>query len=244
MPSSAGLSTRSRKAGRLLAGLLLTLLAVGLAEAAGARVPAPGVFLVASRDATSLYFRHSVVFLIRHDPQGSLGVIVNRPTRFHLNELLPEFDVDRARKHVIYLGGPVASNTIVMLMRQVPPSTGIRPVIPGVQFSAELPVLETLIRQDQPASRLRCYAGHAAWAPRQLDRELAAGAWHLVAADVDAVFSESSEDLWERLINRADPPGIRVQGPSSPGGAGRWIRPGPTPAVNPGRTLALWYSPI
>ena len=46
------------------------------------------------------------------------------------------------------------------------------------------------------------FAGHAGWAPRQLDDEIAEGAWWVVQGGADDLFSESPRSLWSDVLRR------------------------------------------
>ena len=198
----------------VLFAMLVTIPAAArVAPGAAVAQPAAGMLLVARRDLPSRYFAHTVILLLRHGATGTLGVIVNRRTHFSLQDLLPDIADATAVRYPLYIGGPVAPDRIFILIRNASPGHGIERVTDDIQFSAERTVLETLVEADKPASELRLYAGHAGWALGQLDRELARGDWHLVRAEAAQVFADDDEQLWTRLIDRLDPPGIRVQGP-------------------------------
>ncbi len=169
------------------------------------------MFLIARRDLASPAFFQGVILLLRHDTSGSFGVIVNRRTRFHLHDLLPELESGAAARPV-FIGGPVAPHALVMLMRREKPAAGIERVTDEISFSVERAVLEALIARAKPVADLRFYIGYAGWGAGQLDAELARGSWYVTGAAVDAVFGDE-EGLWERLIDRLDPPGIRVRRP-------------------------------
>jgi putative transcriptional regulator len=202
--------------------LLLATPGVAVQPAAPARpekitAPAAGMFLVASRGLLSTSFSRSVVLITRHDARGTLGVIVNRRTRFKLQDVLPDLAGVEQADYSLSMGGPVAAQVIVMLLRGEPAGKGIERVTDEISFSAEQAVLESLLGRRKPAGEVRLFVGHAGWAAGQLNRELAHGGWHLAPGDARAVFGEDVNDLWERLIDRLDPPGIHVQ---SPGGTG------------------------
>jgi putative transcriptional regulator len=44
--------------------------------------------------------------------------------------------------------------------------------------------------------------GYAGWGPEQLERELAAGAWVVVAPDPDLLFDDHPETKWRRAFDR------------------------------------------
>jgi putative transcriptional regulator len=172
------------------------------------------MLLVARRDLLSPAFTESVVLLLRHDARGTLGVIINRRTRFRLHDLLPDLKGSRDVKYPVLIGGPVAPHGLLLLLRDHKPVPGIERVTGDLGFSAELDVLEALIARHKPAADARLYIGHAGWAAGQLDFELARGSWFVVKATADAVFTDDEDTLWQRLIDRLDPPGIRVRRPA------------------------------
>lgn len=201
--------------------LMLVWLMLGLALPVAARAPAgrtppalapaAGLFLVARRNLPSPNFFKTVVLLTQHGADGTLGVIINRRTGFDAGDLLQDLPGTRGAGHAVFIGGPVAPHRIVMLLRRERPADTVERVTDEISFSADRDVLEAVIARHKPASELRLFAGHAGWAPGQLDYELTRGDWYLVPAETAAVFDEDSDRLWERLINRLDPPGIRVQ---------------------------------
>jgi putative transcriptional regulator len=204
----------------LLFGLALPVAARAPAARAPALAPVAGVFLVARRNLPSPMFFRTVVLLTHHDADGTLGVVVNRRTGFDAGELLPDLPAARGAGHAVFIGGPVAPHRIVMLLRRERAAGTVERVTDDISFCADRDVLETLLARRKPASELRLYAGHAGWAPGQLDDELARGDWYLIEAETAAVFEEDSDRLWERLINRLDPPGIRVHtAPAGPAAA-------------------------
>ncbi len=176
-------------------------------------VPAAGMLLVARRDLASRFFSRSVVLILRHDADGTLGVILNRRTRFRHQDLLPDLKGGAPAGHPVLLGGPVAPQTMLLLMRNPAPGTGIERVTDDIAYSTAREVIDARIASQPATGGMRLYVGISAWAAGQLDAELARGAWHLGTGTADVVFGEDEEFLWEQLIDRLDPPGIRVQAP-------------------------------
>ena len=86
---------------------------------------AKGKFLVASRSLVDPNFAETVILLVDYDREGALGVVVNRPSDVALIEALPEVNELRKRKDVVFLGGPVARDRMLLLVRtrQQPPQS-------------------------------------------------------------------------------------------------------------------------
>ena len=56
------------------------------------------------------------------------------------------------------------------------------------------------------AASLRVFAGHAGWAVGQLQAEIAAGSWFVVAGGLDDVFSPHPGTLWRTVLRRQPAP--------------------------------------
>lgn len=159
--------------------------------------PAAGRFLVATEQVRGSFFQHSVVLLLSYAADGALGLVVNRRTDVALQELV-KGAVDGTG--ALYLGGPVARGSVLVLLRAgSPPERAMR--IAGDLFVSVDPALLLDHTGDPAAAKdLRVYTGYAGWGPGQLDAEIARGDW-IVASEgaADAVFDEAPDELWKKL---------------------------------------------
>ena|GEM_PF-76769 len=172
--------------------------------------PGPGMFLVARRALDDSYFGQSVVYLVEHGKDGTLGLIVNRSSAVSLSEAVPDIEDKLATAHALYYGGPVGLPMILMLVRSESATGGMAHVVDDVYISSDRRVLDEVLAAKKTDSELRFYIGHSAWAAGQLDSELLRGDWHVVTAATDAIFSGETDSLWNRLIKRLEPAGIQV----------------------------------
>jgi putative transcriptional regulator len=159
--------------------------------------PRQGVFLVAGRAMPDPRFAKTVILLLEHDTDGSLGLIVNRPTGIALHEALPDLTDTAQPPHQLYAGGPVAMQALLLLVRDVPPKDSLKHIFADVYWSLDQQALSKFIEQNHNADTLRVYSGHAGWAPGQLDSELIAGGWRLFEADPNLVFHSEPDGLWD-----------------------------------------------
>jgi putative transcriptional regulator len=193
---------------RLALAIALIAAALTAGAAAPASAPAAGMLLVAARDMADPRFRGTVILLARHDESGSLGVVLNRPAKLSVGEAVPPLAATPAADQRLYLGGPVAIEQVLYLVRRSEPPAGLIPVIDDLHLGAARDRLEALLG-EQPELPLRVFAGYAGWSAGQLAGELARTTWHLLPASADEVFADP-EGLWHRLIERAAPSGILV----------------------------------
>jgi putative transcriptional regulator len=173
--------------------------------------PAPGLFLVSSRKLTDPHFSHTVVYLVAHNEDGSLGLVINRPTDIRLADAVSNVKEDEADDHAIYYGGPVKRSMITMLIRSETQNPLVSQVADDVFFSHDRRVLDRLLAERKPAGALRFYMGHAGWVAGQLQHEIGRGDWFVLDADPKAIFSTRPASLWTRLIEKLDPGGLYVE---------------------------------
>ena len=161
---------------------------------------ARGKFLVASRELLDFNFSQTVVLLIEYGPNGAMGLIINRPTEVRLSELLPDIEELAYRGDNVFIGGPVARNQLLMLIRSDREIDGAHLVFEDVYASTSRAVLEEMANQSDSDESFRVYAGYAGWAPGQLDQEFSRGDWHVLRADKETVFEKEPAQIWAELI--------------------------------------------
>lgn len=186
-----------------LASLLLCLAGPLLAGQ-----PAPGQLLVASRDMPDARFAGTVILLVSHDADGSVGLVVNRPSRLSLAETVPDLAVLDLHGRQLFFGGPVDTARVAMLLHHDEAPAQTLEVIDQLHFGPYTAGMQQALADGHEPSRLRFYHGYAGWGPGQLQGELAAGGWHLQAGSVAAVLSADPLRLWQKLIEHLDPAGL------------------------------------
>lgn len=163
---------------------------------------AKGQFLIAKRGVTDPNFAQTVILLLGYGDSGAMGLIVNRPTEMRLASALPNIKELRDRPDRIFLGGPVAANTILLLVRAKTRPQGAQPVFGDVYASGSLKVLQGALSTPSKTGRLRAYAGYAGWGPGQLEREIDRGDWLVAPADAAAIFEKKPADVWPKLLDQ------------------------------------------
>jgi putative transcriptional regulator len=164
-----------------------------------------GLFLVASRSLSDPNFQATVILVVDHGPDGTRGLVVNRPTDIPFTEAMPEVEALRKLKDTLYVGGPVARYLVSLLVRADDPPEDTVQVFDSVYFSHKLAALLHLLDKRQAGVFMRAYVGHAGWAPGQLDMEIQRGDWHLATADATTIFDTPAGQVWPTLIDRLDP---------------------------------------
>ncbi|MDT0492119.1 YqgE/AlgH family protein [Kitasatospora albolonga] len=160
-----------------------------------------GRLLVATPALADPNFDRAVVLLLDHDEEGSLGVVLNRPTPVGVGDILGPWAGLTGEPDVVFQGGPVSLDSAL----------GVA-VIPGgegplgwrrVHGAIGLVDLETPPELLGPAlGSLRIFAGYAGWGPGQLEGELTEGAWYVVESEPGDVSFTRPERLWRAVLRR------------------------------------------
>lgn len=169
-----------------------------------------GRLLVATPALADPNFDRAVVLLLDHDEEGSLGVVLNRPTPVGVGDILESWAALAGEPGVVFQGGPVSLDSAL----------GVA-VVPGEAGRAS-PVTEDgplgwrrvhgaigLVDLEAPpellaaaVGSLRIFAGYAGWGPGQLEDELSDGAWYVVESEPGDVSSPAPERLWRAVLRR------------------------------------------
>ena len=171
--------------------------------------PKAGRLLVATPLLGDPNFRRSVVLIVEHEiVEGTLGVVLNRPTEIPVGRVLEQWTDLTTDPSVVFRGGPVQPDSALALA--LVPGTdeplGWR-ALDGAPALARLGLLDldTPPRLLEPAIKeLRVYAGYAGWSPGQLEAEIDEGAWLVLTAKPGDVFATDPDQLWRQVLRRQE----------------------------------------
>ena len=200
--------------GRLLLCITTVVLAVWFlslsrAPAAAQRNETAGQLLVATENMQDPRFAEAVIYLVKHDSEGTLGLVINRPiAQGSLNDLLKGFGSEVQglnRDIIIHYGGPVSDRQGFLLHSDDVVLEGTIETPNGIAMTSNLRLIEAIALGKGPRHFL-LVLGYAGWAPGQLDGEIEANSWVLVAPDKDLVFGERAEKKWRLAIDKRQIP--------------------------------------
>lgn len=161
--------------------------------------------LAASPSLRCPFFNHTVVLLVDHQDEGSLGFVVNKPSNVSFGDLLTQIGlgasgVDLRRQ--VMLGGPVSPNTgwvVYDSSRGSGLGDAAVELPSGFGVSANLALLEQIAQGFGPENFLMML-GYAGWGPGQLDEEIKEGAWIPVDLDRRLLFEVDVADRWATAL--------------------------------------------
>lgn len=168
----------------------------------------PGTLLVAAPQLLDMNFRRTVVYIIHHRGEGTLGVILNRPSEVAVSDVLPQWAPHASEPPSLYVGGPVEQRTAICLaalragedVKRISGMVGVRGPVGLVDLDGDP---DDLVPR---ARGLRFFAGYAGWDAKQLAGEIERGDWIIVPALPDDVIAAPGADLWGRVLRRQSTP--------------------------------------
>jgi putative transcriptional regulator len=195
---------------RSVTAILIGAWLVGAGLAAG--VPAPvgtrsiaGRLLVATADMRDPRFTETVIYMVRHDASGAMGLVVNRPLRpLPLAQLLERFGMASGGAQggiLVHWGGPVESTKAFVLHTPDYRVDGTVLVKERLAFTGNRKILEDIAGNAGPRRWLFA-VGYAGWAAGQLEGELDRGGWLTAAMDEELLFDDDYPSKWRRATAR------------------------------------------
>lgn len=169
--------------------------------------------LVATPSLLDQNFRHAVVLVLEHGDEGAFGVVVNHPSPLPVRDVLPAWADLAAEPAVVFVGGPVAPDTVLALASRGDGQTDAwRPLL------GRLGLVDLVADPLPPPGALhglRVIGGHAGWGPGQLEAEIQQGSWFVLDAGPADVVAEDPGGLWRRVLVRRG--GVYTTIPADPG---------------------------
>jgi putative transcriptional regulator len=145
-------------------------------------------------------FDRSVVLITEHTEEGAMGLVLNRPSETTVAEAVPDLVWVAGEDAMVYVGGPVAPNGVIVLAEWSDPAQAVVLVEDDLGFVPGDPEDEDALAAA--IVRARVYAGHAGWGPEQLEEELAEEAWIVEAPLREELFTDDAEALWPAVLRR------------------------------------------
>ena len=159
-----------------------------------------GKLLVAAPSLSDPNFRQTVLLMLEHSSEGALGVVLDRPSELAVKSAIGDWARAVSKPRVVFVGGPVSQSSVIALA-----SVALDDA--DENWSQVIGRIGTVDLERKPdeiggLDEVRIFAGYAAWAPGQLEAELAEDAWFVLELEVSDPFSGAPDELWWHVFAR------------------------------------------
>ena len=121
-------------------------------------------------------FNRSIILIVEHGNDGSIGFILNKPMNLNISDLIPEIKSNLK----IYNGGPVQQDNLYFVHKisdLIPESIMISD---GLYWSGNFEHVIKLIKKGEiNQNDIRFFLGYSGWDSSQLNEELNSNTWIL-----------------------------------------------------------------
>ncbi|TRZ64612.1 YqgE/AlgH family protein [bacterium] len=159
--------------------------------------PEKGKFLISAPNLGH-FFRRTVIYLVEHNENGSVGFVLNKPTKFKISDVVddfPDFDAE------VHLGGPVQTELINFLHKRGDIIDGGYEIENGIFWGGNFEKLKLLAgNKELNSGDFLFFLGYAGWSANQLNDELKTNSWFVNNADKKIVFSRKTENMWQEVL--------------------------------------------
>ena len=166
-------------------------------------------FIVATKEIIDPRFKNSVIYMLDHDKDGALGIIINKPIgKITIGSLIQKIENKKINKKEIFdyeipifWGGPIDNDRILILHSNDYNDESTKKY-KQVLISNNYESLISIADKNGPAKSL-VVIGISAWTVGQLDGEIDKGHWNLSEVKEELIFEENNEIKFIRATDNS-----------------------------------------
>jgi len=162
------------------------------------------------------YFDKSVIFILSHDQNGTLGVIINRViSSLNVSVIFKSLQIkclEVVGKNPLLFGGPIESEKGLILHSADYQKDVLLKINDNLMLSSNMDILKQIAKGSGPKDSL-LILGYACWAAGQLENEIRSGKWVITDYSHDIIFSKNLHNKHkEALLSAGIRPGAMIPG--------------------------------
>lgn len=162
--------------------------------------PGAGKILISKPFSGEECFQKSIVYLAKHDNEGSVGFILNKPVLTDVNTFIKHI---RSYSWNLWFGGPVKSDFIYFIhtagKEMVPGSIHIAD---GIYWGGDFNTVTQKIESGELNEKsIRFFLGYSGWECGQLDKEIDEKFWLVNRLD-PTIIMDTEADIWKEAVKK------------------------------------------
>lgn len=163
-------------------------------------LPSRGKILISEPFLCDATFGRSVILLVDHTEEGSMGLVINKRLPIFVNDVISEFKyIDEIPLHK---GGPVATDTLFYLhtLTDIP---GALPIRKGLYLNGDFDEIKRYILQGNKVNEcIRFFLGYSGWEGNQLSNEIRENTWLVSKEDNAYLMNTNVKDMWKQSLEK------------------------------------------
>lgn len=163
-------------------------------------LPSRGKILISEPFLRDDMFGRSVVLLVDHTAEGSMGLIMNKQLHLTLNQIIKEFrDIEEIP---VYQGGPISHDTLFFIhtLSHIPNTLTISK---GLHLNGDFEAVKKYITEGNPIKGyIRFFLGYSGWEEDQLAQEIKENTWLIGKGDISDLMNEKVRSMWKNSMGK------------------------------------------
>lgn len=163
-------------------------------------LPSRGKILISEPFLRDVTFGRSVILLIDHTEEGSMGLVINKQLPLLLNDIIMEFKyIDEIP---LYKGGPIATDTLFYL-HTLADISGAISICKGLYLNGDFEEIKRYILQGNKISEhIRFFLGYSGWESEQLSNEIRENTWLVSEEKKSYLMKSDTKDMWRKALEK------------------------------------------
>jgi putative transcriptional regulator len=163
-------------------------------------------FLIAMPSLADPHCAHTVTYICQHTDEGALGIVINRPTRMKLGDILQQMgittELDSVANSPVFAGGPVHQERgfIIHSPCETQWDSSISPA-DNITLTSSRDILEAIAEGRGPAQYLVAL-GYAGWSSGQLEQEMIDNTWLNTPCGEAIIYHTPIEQRWNAAASQ------------------------------------------
>lgn len=163
-------------------------------------------FLIAMPALDDQYFSRSLTYIIEHNEDGAMGIVINQPSTMSFHELIKQTDnsakIDDAHSQkIVVCGGPVHQDRGFILHSAQTGWSSSLSLNSDIMLTTSKDIL-SVVGNAQGPSKSIIALGYAGWGAGQLEQEIQENAWLTLEADQEILFDTPIHKKWQAAVNK------------------------------------------
>lgn len=164
-------------------------------------LPSRGRILISEPFLRDDTFGRSVILLVDHTTEGSMGLIMNKTLPLTLNHVIREFRKIE-EEILVYKGGPIAPDTLFFIhtLSQIPESLTVNK---GLYLNGNFDAIKNYVTEGNPIrGHIRFFLGYSSWEEDQLEQEIKGNTWLVGKGEIPDLMNERVHKLWKNSLRK------------------------------------------
>ena len=162
-------------------------------------LPEKGKIIISEPFMKNIFFQRSVILLIEHNENGTMGFVLNKKTDLLLNDFIE--GMENIPEIPIYLGGPVSADRLFFIhsLYDIIPD-GIQ-VDENIFFDGDFESLRYYLMSGKPVDgNIKFFLGYSGWTQSQLIEEINQDSWLVGNASYNSIMQADDELSWKQAV--------------------------------------------